>query len=269
MMEHDTSYDRPNPKVDGPKFTKTWFLWMIECLARPFLYAFGVARALPGVIPRVRQISKAPQPSSRRSNDNAKLGELWRLKGKSTVVFVAIGVRTRVFNSKITEIGLTIWPLSNLTPAETRCWQIDHAANSASDAIRDAPSAFLHGIAETIQETQINRVLLSTFQNLARQYRHICVIGHEISHKLKVLKPFWEIPEHVVVLDIQSIWQSQQHNAAYFSFENYLRAGGLTNMVDTTANAGNYSEEIIRLLQSLGSKSQFAYELHTHTDHSY
>lgn len=191
-----------------------------------------------------------------QSDENQQLREIWQTFDKCSTAIIAIQIYTLEHDeNKITEIGLSAWPIKNGTNMKTFCWQVrENIEPVAYNSAAEIPDMFAFGETRLVHERNIGPLIDGFLKYWLTQYERVCLVGHGITRVLDPLSRHWKLPDQILVLDTQRIWQQQTEQIDELDLEECLRRLPIPELdCSLLGNAGNDSRCIAYILESLGS----------------
>ncbi|KAI1263687.1 hypothetical protein F5Y18DRAFT_124499 [Xylariaceae sp. FL1019] len=231
-------------------------------LVAPFYYLSIFISQLLGLI-RTQQTHGAYHidlPSgdecSRPPHDNEKLARIWTDRHDLDVVFVAVGILREPTTERLTDLAISTWsPVKDDNEISTTQWRVrPRSPHTEESAFEDAADQ-VAGLIRSITEDHVARTLKEIVEDLALNFRKICVVSHG-PDAIETLLQSTPETDTVVVIDTLSVWRSQHKDDSRVGLRDIMEfTQGLQYKQTRFIQAGDYSKSTIQLLRALGHRS--------------
>lgn len=190
--------------------------------------------------------------------DNKRFADIWKEKDVD-VVFFSLHVIAQNDNddARIKQIGVSKWRSDHGTQILSLQAQVeDDAIVEKSSLPQLVTSGFIFGETELISESDVGPWLECTIRALRGSQQPTYLVGHDISHMLHLVQPYWKVPDDVTILDVRAIWESENRGASNPSLNQMSRMIGYGWDEPILSNAGNCAQLIMELLKSEGTRRE-------------
>ncbi|KAI2465264.1 hypothetical protein F4781DRAFT_37599 [Annulohypoxylon bovei var. microspora] len=193
----------------------------------------------------------------RFADQNNQLAALWQRPDRYTIIFVGIYVRICDRDpNKITEIELSTWCPSRQSSVDCLHWKIRENIDNETSRYKGEDNFVSNDdLSKVVSESSIRSLLNHFFEVLGSHFQTISLVGHDIESVLDPLKTYWTIPESIILLDTQKIWQFQHQQTYRISLEQALYTM-LGMNYKNMPSAGNNARHILKLLQYSGQATE-------------
>ncbi|KAI2608062.1 uncharacterized protein GGS25DRAFT_488757 [Hypoxylon fragiforme] len=234
-----------------------WHYKVFRLLFWPVAYSLNKVRHLLDILHNPTEFynhwtwpTSSPYP-----DDGQRLAKLWQEPTRRTIYVISIDVHAwDLDQSKITDIGLSIWYPNTHHEFDIRCfhWRIKENMSLLNRHAPNEPDTFTFGGTEFISETDIAANFEHLFSTFAVS-QNVVIVGHRINLTMRLLKNHWKPPNTMTLLDTQNIWQLQHQRLDQVTLEKALKTTlGVVYQDHLLHNAGNDAQFVLLLLQAQG-----------------
>lgn len=190
--------------------------------------------------------------------DHEGFKAIWKGTNEDDIdaVFISLHIITRSDDdARISQIGVSKWFPRQGTQLYSLQVQVnDDMLVEKSSLPQLVASGFLFGETEVIPESDIGPWLYYTFKALRGSQQAVYLVGHDVRHILHQVRPYWRIPNDIVILDTRALPKFESQETGHPSLKQIL--GPIDHRWHETLldNAGNCAQLIIELLKLQASR---------------
>ena len=196
----------------------TPILYMTFCLSSAITiilqYAFGSRTD------NLRSTSQQRYMDLLCEQEKKKLLDAWSASAISEVMFVSIEVSHRNNEtSEISEIALSSWFMNHFRKIRTSLWIIRPEKLEDEEYNTHENPNSVSGTLQHIRVDEIPIHLTDQFSGFKKQSEKLYLIGYDINKTLDLMRHIWVLPQDVVVIDTEMVFQSQNRGVSRLPFE--------------------------------------------------
>ncbi|KAI0005783.1 hypothetical protein F4779DRAFT_33018 [Xylariaceae sp. FL0662B] len=247
----------PVPSARENTTRENWTYLHFASIFQPFTYFLGKMKLLCDIWNTPR--TSFPSTLEPFADENTQFMELWNSPNRSGIVFAALDVHVwDRDHSKVTEIGLSTWcPDDDYNQIYCSHCKVEDHSNLVNRFVANDPDIFIFGNTRVVDASSIGPTLDEEFRAMARHFHRIILIGYGINSTIRLLRDHWAVPNTVLILDIQKLWQFQHRKLHQVTLEDALKTTpGVTYKKHLLNNAGNDTRYMLHLLQAFGTAAQ-------------
>lgn len=193
--------------------------------------------------------------------DNRRFMDRWENADEDAIIkFISLHVHTRKDDeARIDQIGVSTRFSDKRAPIYSLQIQVKpDSMVKKSPVLQRIISGFIYGETEILAESDIGAWLDDTFRSpRGSQPTTMCLVGHDVPHLLRLVQPYWKVPDDVTVLDTRAMWGFRDQTMSHPSLKQILGAIGRSGDESLLDNAGNSAQFILELLDvQIGPKKE-------------